>query len=63
MKQQLESFKSALQIIVAFVEKANGNILKPATYKVPAKHARGNINSPSCGMEAINNYGNVIYLK
>ena len=27
----------------AFVDKTNGNILKPATWKAPAKHPRGNI--------------------
>ena len=32
----------------AFIDKTNGNILKPATWKAPAKHARGNIyESPS----------------
>ncbi len=27
----------------AFIDKTNGNILKPASWKTPAKHARGNI--------------------
>ncbi len=27
----------------AFIDMTNGNILKPATWKAPAKHARGNI--------------------
>lgn len=26
-----------------FIEKATGDILKPASFKAPAKHARGNI--------------------
>jgi len=30
----------------AFVEIATGNILKPATFNAPAKHARGNIFQP-----------------
>ena len=29
--------------VYAFVDKTNGDILKPATWKAPAKHARGNI--------------------
>jgi hypothetical protein len=27
----------------AFIDKTNGDILKPAGYKAPAKHARGNL--------------------
>jgi hypothetical protein len=27
----------------AFIDKTNGDILKPATWKAPAKHSRGNI--------------------
>ena len=49
--------------IVAFVDKVTGGIFKPASYKVPAKHARGNIMSDQNGMEAITESGNVIYLK
>jgi hypothetical protein len=26
-----------------FVDKTNGDVLKPATWKAPAKHARGNV--------------------
>lgn len=49
--------------IVAFVSLENGDIFKPASFKAPAKHARGNINSPSFGMEAINDSGHVFYLR
>ena len=37
-----------------FVDKTNGDILKPAGWKAPAKHARGNIfnNSPLAGVNA-----------
>jgi hypothetical protein len=27
----------------AFIDRTNGDILKPASYKAPAKHARGNL--------------------
>jgi hypothetical protein len=49
--------------IVAFIDKKTGNILKPASYRVPAKHARGNIFSVNFGMEAITEEGYVKYLK
>jgi len=40
--------KSCNSRVWAFIDKTNGNILKPATWKAPAKHARGNIyESPS----------------
>jgi len=31
-----------------FVDKTNGDILKPATWKAPAKHPRGNIYENDC---------------
>jgi hypothetical protein len=55
--------KDATRHIVAFVDMATGDIFKPATYKAPAKHARGNINSDKNGMEAITSEGFVVYLR
>ena len=40
----------------AFVDKTNGDILKPATWKAPAKHPRGNIYE-SDSMQFIGPYG------
>ena len=40
----------------AFIDKTNGNILKPATWKAPAKHPRGNIYEDDC-MQFIGPYG------
>ena len=34
-----------------------GNIHKPATWKMPAKHARGNILTPDFGMSCMTDYG------
>lgn len=51
------------QNIVAFVDNETGEIFKPATYKAPAKWARGSINSPENGMEAIDAHGFVKYLR
>lgn len=38
----------------SFVDTTNGDVLKSATWKAPAKHARGNIYSPNRGLEALN---------
>jgi len=40
-----------------FIEIATGDIYKAATYLAPAKHVRGNINTPDCGMSAVTEYG------
>ena len=48
--------------VSAFVNKQTGDIFKPAGWNAPAKHARGNINSPQHGMEAITPVGHVRYL-
>lgn len=34
-----------------------GDVLKPASYKAPAKHARGNIYAPDNGLTTCNSYG------
>lgn len=41
----------------AFIDKTNGDILKPATYRAPAKHARGNIFADDNGMNCMGPYG------
>jgi hypothetical protein len=33
--------------VYAFVDKTNGDILMPASWKAPAKHARGNVTDPA----------------
>lgn len=47
---------------VAFIDQ-NGDIYMAASYKAPAKHVRGNINSEHSGMEAFGASGHVRYLK
>lgn len=42
---------------VAFVCTETGDIFKPATYKGPAKHARGNVFSDQGGREAFSGIG------
>lgn len=41
----------------AFVDLANGDVLKPASYKTPAKHARGNLFDPDGGLKWMGPYG------
>jgi hypothetical protein len=48
--------------IHAFVELKTGDIFKPASCKVPAKHARGNIFEDG-GRASLTNSGSVRYLR
>ena len=41
----------------AFVDRTTGDVLKPASFKTPAKHARGNILDPQNGMGSMGPYG------
>jgi hypothetical protein len=41
----------------SFVDKSNGDVLKAASWKAPAKHARGNIYAVDFGKSAISAYG------
>ena len=49
--------------LVCFINKETGDIYKPASFAAPAKHSRGNANSPSFGMEAVDSSGHIIYLR
>lgn len=40
-----------------FIDPSNGDILKSASWKAPAKHARGNIHTPTHGVEHLGPYG------
>jgi len=48
--------------VYAFVDTTNGDVLKPASYKAPAKHARGNVLDEAGGMKYVGAYGPA-YLK
>lgn len=41
----------------AFVDRTTGDVLKPATWKAPAKHARGNIFDAHNGLGSMGEYG------
>ncbi len=41
----------------AFIDRTNGDVLKPASWKAPAKHARGNIFNPDNGLSCMGEYG------
>ena len=47
------------QSVHCFVDMTNGDVRKAAGWKAPAKHARGNINDDSQGMDAMTPYGAV----
>lgn len=40
-----------------FIDKTNGDVLKPASWSAPAKHARGNIFDNSNGLKYVGPYG------
>lgn len=46
----------------AFIDRTTGDVLKPATWKAPAKHARGNIFDDKNGLGSMGEYGPA-YLK
>jgi hypothetical protein len=41
----------------AFIDLTNGDILKPESWKKPAKHARGNVFAEDYGMSCVGPYG------
>ena len=41
----------------AFIDKTTGEIFKPASSKIPAKHARGSIMSEDFGLSCLTPYG------
>ena len=43
--------------VFAFVDKTNGDVLKPATFKAPAANARGNILDATNGMGRMTSFG------
>ena len=43
--------------VYCFVDSRNGDVLKAATWKTPAKHARSNIYDEDGGRSGINEYG------
>jgi hypothetical protein len=48
--------------VFAFIDKNNGDVLKPASWSAPAKHARGNIFAPDGGINCVGKYG-IAYLR
>lgn len=48
--------------VYAFIEKKTGDIYKPASWKAPAKHVRGNIYAQDKGLTCAGPYG-IAYLR
>jgi hypothetical protein len=49
--------------VSAFVDLSTGDILKAASWKIPAKHARGNVLSPTHGEESLDESNFIKYLR
>lgn len=49
--------------VYCFVDIENGDILKSAGWKAPAKGARGTVNTPTFGVEFCDRYGSSLYKK
>lgn len=41
----------------SFIDRKNGDVLKPASWRSPAKRARGNIFDAHNGLETVNHHG------
>ena len=54
---RIDNRSNGQRSIHVFIDKKTGDILKAATYKAPAKHARGNIFDSSWGLQEMNTYG------
>lgn len=61
-KEQTGSGNSAFAFIDAKEGPTFGDVLKPASWKAPAKHARGNVFDGSWGLKFVSSYGPA-YLK
>lgn len=55
--------KRGQTFVHSFVNKATGEILKAASYKAPAKHARGNVFADDHGAHALDDAAHVKYLR
>ena len=55
------SVTASQRMVHSFIDRTNGDVLKAASWKAPAKHARGNINAGPSGY-GVSQYG-ANYLK
>lgn len=55
--------KRGQTMVHSFVEIDTGDIFKPATFKAPAKHARGNIWDEDGGRSSMTPQGGIKYLR
>lgn len=49
--------------VMAFIDMATGDIYKAESWSRPAKHIRGNVGSPTHGMEAVDSPYSIRYLR
>jgi len=61
-KKVVEEMGNGQKSVHSFVRISDGAILKPASWKAPAKHSRGSIYDNK-GVSALDFMGNVLYLR
>lgn len=57
----VESQGSTSKSVFCFIDKTNGDILKAASWKAPARHKRGNVFDKDNGAAAVTAYGAVCF--
>jgi hypothetical protein len=57
----VQNNSNGTRYVYCFIDITNGDVLKAASWKAPAKHARGNIFAPNA-MDAVTAYG-AVYLR
>ena len=55
--------KTETRSVHSFVEIETGDIFKPASFKTPAKHSRGNIYTEDMGASSLTPQGSIHYLR
>lgn len=63
IRREVGQFAGSSRSVHSFVDKSTGDIYKPAGWKAPAKHPRGNIFDKDGGKSALTPQGSVVYMR